>query len=87
MDQSIVVNVNMLITILGAIVTVLLIGPIAWIVRSAVTDLRRLDDLYHDLHQQMLSNFVKKEDYRDDMAEIKSTLRQILDKVDGKADK
>jgi hypothetical protein len=42
-------------------------------------------------HEERLSDlpntFVRRDDYRQDMTEVKSMLHQIYDKLDGKADK
>ena len=42
----------------------------------------------HDERLNELPNlFVRRDDYRQDMTEVKSMLHQIYDKLDGKADK
>jgi hypothetical protein len=40
-----------------------------------------------DKVNQLPHTYVAKDDYRSDIAEIKSMVKQIFDKLDGKADK
>lgn len=47
---------------------------------------RSLDQLDSDV-RQMPEKYVSKADYRIDLADIKGMLSQIVDKLDGKADK
>jgi len=50
-----------------------------WITRK----IQRLEDKLAELPL----TYVQKDDYRSDIAEIKNILKQIFDKLDGKADK
>jgi hypothetical protein len=45
--------------------------------------LQRMEDKLNELPH----TYVAKDDYRSDIAEVKSILKQIFDKLDGKADK
>jgi hypothetical protein len=45
--------------------------------------LQRMEDKLNELPH----TYVAKDDYRSDIAEVKSILKQIFDKMDGKADK
>jgi antirestriction protein len=45
--------------------------------------LQRLEDSKENLPKE----FVQKDDYREDIKEVKDILKQIFDKLDGKADK
>lgn len=49
--------------------------------------IQKLEDEAVSLRESILRDYVQKDDYKDDIAEIKSILRQIFDKLDGKADK
>ena len=49
--------------------------------------LQRLEDENKALRESMPEKYVQKEDYRADMHEVKSMLKQIYEKLDGKADK
>jgi hypothetical protein len=42
---------------------------------------------HHDLDREVRDEFVRKDDYRNDILEIKDILKQIFDKLDKKADK
>ena len=54
-----------------------------YVFNSTTTKLQKLEDKINDLPH----SYVSKDDYRADIAEIKSILKQIFDKLDGKADK
>jgi hypothetical protein len=49
--------------------------------------LQRLEDTVSALEKQLPHDYVTKDDYRADIKEVKDILRQIFDKLDGKADK
>ncbi len=49
--------------------------------------LQRLEDNVAALEKQLPNDYVKKDDYRADIKEVKDILRQIFDKLDAKADK
>lgn len=60
------------------------IGWILKIIWDALTDLRKdMKDLNKEVHE----DFVRKEDYRVDIAEVKQMLARIFDKLDTKVDK
>lgn len=49
--------------------------------------IQKLEDDSTAMRERLLQDYVQKDDYKADIAEIKSILRQIFDKLDGKADK
>jgi hypothetical protein len=49
--------------------------------------LQRMEDTIGALEKQLPRDYVTKDDYRADIKEVKDILRQIFDKLDGKADK
>lgn len=49
--------------------------------------LQRLEDAVSALKELLPHDYVQKDDYRSDIKEVKDILRQIFDKLDGKADK
>ena len=49
--------------------------------------LQRSEDALAALKDKVASEFVHKEDYRNDIKELKDMLRQIFDKLDHKQDK
>lgn len=59
-------------------------GWILKIVWDAITDLKK--DM-KDLNSEVHADFVRKEDYRVDIAEVKQMLARIFDKLDSKVDK
>lgn len=55
----------------------------AYVINLQTRAIQRLEDRVSELPH----TYVAKDDYRSDIAEIKSILKQIFDKLDGKADK
>jgi hypothetical protein len=55
----------------------------AYVINNLTRQIQRLEDKVNDLPH----TYVAKDDYRSDISEIKSILKQIFDKLDGKADK
>ncbi len=49
--------------------------------------LQRMEDNLSALEKQLPHEYVTRGDYRADIKEVKDILRQIFDKLDGKADK
>lgn len=47
----------------------------------------KLADRIADLHNQIAKDYVRRDDYRDDISEIKGLLVRIFDMIDKKADK
>lgn len=70
---------NMIITASGA-----LGGWMLKVIWDAISDLKK--DV-KDLNQEIHTDFLRKDDYRDDVTEIKSMLGKIFDKLEKKADK
>lgn len=54
-----------------------------YVFNSTTTKLQKLEDKVNS----MPHDYVVKDDYRSDITEVKSILKQIFDKLDGKADK
>lgn len=60
------------------------LGWVLKIVWDAITDLKKdMKDLNKEVHE----DFVRKDDYRVDIAEVKQMLARIFDKLDNKVDK
>jgi hypothetical protein len=70
---------NMIITASGA-----LGGWMLKVIWDAISDLKK--DV-KDLSQEIHIDFLRKDDYRDDINEIKGMLGKIFDKLEKKADK
>jgi hypothetical protein len=49
--------------------------------------LQRAEDKLAELERMLPHDYIQKDDYRSDMRDIKEMLKQIFDKLDGKADK
>jgi hypothetical protein len=54
-----------------------------YVFNSTTKQIQRLEDKINELPKE----YVAKDDYRSDISEIKSILKQIFDKLDNKADK
>ena len=54
-----------------------------YVFNSTTKQIQRLEDKLNELPKE----YVAKDDYRSDITEIKSILKQIFDKLDNKADK
>lgn len=54
-----------------------------YLINNLTRTIQKLEDKVAD----MPHTYVAKDDYRSDIAEIKSMVKQIFDKLDGKADK
>ena len=54
-----------------------------YIFNNTTKQIQRLEDKLNELPKE----YVAKDDYRSDISEIKSILKQIFDKLDNKADK
>jgi hypothetical protein len=54
-----------------------------YVLNNLTRTIQKLEDKINDLPH----SYVTKDDYRSDISEIKSILKQIFDKLDGKADK
>lgn len=49
--------------------------------------LQRSEDKIAELERNLPHDYVQKDDYRNDVRELKDMLRQLFDKLDNKADK
>jgi hypothetical protein len=59
-------------------------GWVLKVIWDAITELKKdMKDLNKEVHE----DFVRKEDYRVDIAEVKQMLARIFDKLDAKVDK
>lgn len=58
-----------------------------WVLNALTQRLQKAEDKIEALTNELPKEYVQKLDYKEDMREIKDLLRQIFDKLDGKADK
>ena len=66
---------NMIVSIAGFLAV--------YVFNNTTKQIQRLEDKINELPKE----YVAKDDYRSDITEIKSILKQIFDKLDNKADK
>ena len=58
-----------------------------WIIRSIYYALEKLKVDMIQLEREIHAKYIQKDDYREDMREVKALLGAIFDKLDGKVDK
>ena len=71
--------INVGITVFGAV--------IGWLLRTVWNAVTALQNDLKLVERELHTNYVSKDDYRQDIIEIKEILKQIFDKLDKKADK
>ena len=72
-------TINLMITISGAV--------FGWMLRVVWESIRKLQDEMNEFQREVHTSYVSKDDYRQDIIEVKEILKQIFDKLDRKADK
>ena len=77
MDEQSMIN------ILGGLVAAL----IGWFVRVIWDNQSRVAKEIKETNRDIVNNYVRRDDYKDDIAEIKNMLTLIFQKLDGKVDK
>lgn len=58
-----------------------------YVFNQTTRKIQKLDDDASNMREQILKDYVQKDDYKADIKEIKDILRQIFDKLDSKQDK
>ena len=77
MDLQILFNLG--ISIVGAVV--------GWFLRVIWQEIKLVQRDQKEIEQDLANNYVRKDDYRIDIAEIKGMFNRIMDKLDTKVDK
>jgi hypothetical protein len=72
-------TINLIISGAGAV--------IGWILRVIWESIRKLQEEMNAFQREVHTEYVTKDDYRQDIIEVKDILKQIFDKLDRKADK
>jgi antirestriction protein len=72
-------TINLMITLSGAV--------FGWVLRVVWESIRKLQDEMNEFQREVHTSYVSKDDYRQDIVEVKEILKQIFDKLDRKADK
>lgn len=87
MSTTITLSVTAFLGIIFGLINLLVIGPVAWILKGAVSDIKELEADHDSLKERVLTEYVHKAEYSEDIGEIKDTLNKIFNKLDEKADK
>ena len=58
-----------------------------YVFNQTTRKIQKLEDDVSSMREQILKDYVQKDDYKADIKEIKDILRQIFDKLDSKQDK
>jgi len=58
-----------------------------YVFNQTTRKIQKLEDDVASMREQILRDYVQKDDYKADIKEIKDILRQIFDKLDSKQDK
>lgn len=86
-EAAVTISFSTLFFVLVGAVNLIVLGPMAWIVRSAIRDIRDQQNAHNLLRQELPIEYVRREHYAQDIAEIKTMLTSITNKLDKKADK
>ena len=62
-------------------------GVLGWFAREMWTAVKELKADLAKLREELPRTYVARDDYRDDIREIKDMLTRLFDRIDGKADK
>ena len=73
-------------SIINIIMSVVLMG-MGWIMRIIWDSIKRLQNDMAEMERRASETYVRRDDYRDDIAEMKSMLRQLFELVNSKQDR
>lgn len=62
-------------------------AAIGWILKVVWDSVRSLQEDMKEIERELHTHYVSKDDYRQDILEMKDILKQIFDRLDRKADK
>ena len=62
-------------------------GAVGWILRIIWTEIKLVQQNQREIENNVSDNYVRKDDYRVAIAEIKGMLARIFDRLENKADK
>lgn len=77
MEPSLIINIIMSFVLMG----------MGWIMRIIWDSIKRLQKDMSDMERHTSETYVRRDDYRDDIAEMKSMLRQLFELVNSKQDR
>jgi len=72
-------TINLIFTAFGAV--------FGWLFKVIWDSVRTLQEDIKEMERDLHINYISKDDYKDDIAEVKDILKQIFAKLDTKADK
>jgi len=72
-------TINLIFTAFGAVS--------GWLFKVIWDSVRTLQEDIKEMERDLHINYISKDDYKDDIAEVKDILKQIFAKLDTKADK
>ena len=74
------------IVIINGVMSIVLV-LFGWLLRVGYDSIKRLQSDMAELERHASETYVRRDDYRDDMAEVKSMLRQIFETINNKVDR
>ena len=77
MEPTLIINVILYLVLMG----------MGWWMNTIWQEVKRLQSDMSDMERHATETYVRRDDYRDDMVEVKALIRQILSKLDDKADR
>lgn len=88
MGETVVsIDISTLLVFIFGGVNLIVLGPIAWILKGALADIKTQGMAHAALKDKVQTEYIHKEHYGRDIREIKDMLGTIYQKLDGKADK
>lgn len=83
-ETSITLELSTAFMLALGVVNLLVLGPVAWILKGALSDLRQLQRDHNALKEDLPKNYVPKIDYRADVGELKRLIEGLYDIVNGR---
>ncbi len=67
--------------LLGVAINILVIGPLAWIVKGAMEEQKKIRGDHEELREHVNTHFQRKSDHINELAEIKALIAKIFDMI------
>lgn len=81
--ETVTFPVNYLLSFVGVLISLVVIGPLAWIVKGMIRDQKQLADDLNRLERELPVYYVRKDDFQ----KFQERILEKLDSIDGKLDK
>lgn len=65
-----------------SILSLLIIGPVGWLLRAMIVDVRKIQAELNEHKSDVHRNYVTKADLHRDLGEIKSMISRVFEKLD-----